>query len=600
MNLLQKNSKRLGSVFAVLFVLAGSFLYAQNLKWAYSFQNPSNVNEVTLGMSSNGDDRIVISGRGIYGLNLDARDQKSGHESDHAFIASYSTDAEMIWSISGVDPFSHKQHVVNVLMDSDDNVYSFGIYSGTLDFDPGPANSFNTASDLGSTFIQKFNKNGAFQWDVSLPVPAIPAKVAISPSGSIIISGKSSGDSSIVTRNGGVVKFTNGIFIVEISSEGEILNAGCGRSEFNTKVLDMAIDADGNIVLCGSIGGVADFDLGANEALDTSNRAIDAFVAKYDKDLKLLWQKRWGDISGAVPSWDFANGATILPNGKVLIGGSFTYTTDFAPDDEPGKWVFVAETRSQSPDGCLILYKQDGTIEWVKHLGAHPDRTGIIGDLDVLQVVHDESYIYCSGQLTGSGDFDPGSNDAILNTGAGNTAFFIGMYDHDGNYEQAFLIDDTSEVREGHGVERVYHLMTFDGSLYAYGTIQKEVDFDPGADEYILFTDPSGANYSGDNDLFFARWEMDSVETGGIYNKRVGAFTIYPNPADQYIQLQVAPGNYDVEIFDLQGVANLKLDGIKGTDRISTNALVPGVYILRIRHSGSNVWQTGRLFIRDK
>ncbi len=85
-------------------------------------------------------------------------------------------------------------------------------------------------------------------------------------------------------------------------------------------VEDVAVDAQGDLILVGHFDASVDFGGGA---LASAGQA-DLFVAKLDPTGKHLWSKRFGS-AGA----DYAYGVAVDAQGAVIVTGSFESTADF-------------------------------------------------------------------------------------------------------------------------------------------------------------------------------------------------------------------------------------------------------------------------------
>jgi len=86
----------------------------------------------------------------------------SNGQSD-AFVHKMDINGNLIWvkQIGGTSPDEGRA----ITVDEFDNVYTTGVFDGTVDFNPGPGvASFNSSS--GELFIQKLNADGNFRWAV--------------------------------------------------------------------------------------------------------------------------------------------------------------------------------------------------------------------------------------------------------------------------------------------------------------------------------------------------------------------------------------------------------------------------------------------------
>jgi hypothetical protein len=515
--------------------------------------------------------------------------------SDYSFIAVYNKDAEFQWQVSGPENTSFKQRVWNVHMATDGSVYGLGRFSGVEDFKPGSAKRELTSGPLGSMYIQKFDKDGDFLWAVATPFPGIPYESIERPNGNLLIAGDNSADTTILLKNGSTATMYQGVFVLEIDKDGNFINAGSSKGGANTHYHDIRLDASGNVYVCGAYDGTLDVDLGPNETLQSTTRAIDAFVVAYDKDLKYKWHKAFGDVGTNPPSWDKAQGLYVASNGDVYVSGRFTYSVDFDPVDNPGKTVLVAETRSQSPDGFIMKYSSTGALQWVKQIGGDAQKNSWNTDVDIYHMVSDGKYLYVAGELTGVGDFDPSAAEYIMHAEDGATCMWYGQYTLDGEFEKAFIIDDTIDIAFKSGYEICTDIEIMDGSLYAYGTFQKHVDFDPGSGLKILSCDSTGANYAGDNDIFIAKWQM--INSVGIDPMNAQKFGIYPNPASHVLNIANPYSNVSsYSITDINGRILLRGTLTSMINSIDINPLANGMYYVQIQN-GEQVL-TEKLMVR--
>lgn len=92
-------------------------------------------------------------------------------------------------------------------------------------------------------------------------------------------------------------------------------------SVLDEDIYDVAVDAQGNIVVVGHFSGMVDFGGGT---FTTPNGNSDIFVAKYDAAGNHLWSKQYG-ANGI----DSARSVAVHSTGYILVTGSFQSTVDF-------------------------------------------------------------------------------------------------------------------------------------------------------------------------------------------------------------------------------------------------------------------------------
>ncbi len=137
------------------------------------------------------------------------------------------------------------------------------------------------------------------------------AAVAVGPDGSIVISGRFSGD---VDFGGGPLSGGSGaMFLVKLDADG---------AHVFSKVFpggdpgDVAVDAAGNILLAGSFVGSIDFGIGA-----LASALARAFVVKLDGLGNALWQRAIGGEAGATSA---IRAVAVNAQNDVFVAGGFT------------------------------------------------------------------------------------------------------------------------------------------------------------------------------------------------------------------------------------------------------------------------------------
>lgn len=156
-----------------------------------------------------------------------------------------------------------------ITLDDNGNVYSTGEFSGTVDFDPGPAVSNLTA--VGSqtdVYVHKMNAAGNFIWCRNFGGAAGDRGNGIitDNSGNVFTSGEigfTGGDldpgTSVFSVPGGG---SGDAFIQCMDASGNFLWASTNSSVNIDKGTSLAKDAAGNIYSAGTFAGLADFDPG--------------------------------------------------------------------------------------------------------------------------------------------------------------------------------------------------------------------------------------------------------------------------------------------------------------------------------------------------
>ena len=160
----------------------------------------------------------------------------------------------------------------HIAVPPDDSVYTTGVFSGTVDVDPGPA-QFNLVSAGGDDiFLSKLDKDGAFAWAVRIGGTGDEwdGGIAAAASGDIYLTG-SFEDTVDFDPGLGVVELTadslNALFICKLNAGGNLIWArqfatSNDFSGFFADPAELALDLSDNVYIAGDFFGTVDFDPG--------------------------------------------------------------------------------------------------------------------------------------------------------------------------------------------------------------------------------------------------------------------------------------------------------------------------------------------------
>ncbi len=374
--------------------------------------------------------------------------------------------------------------------DDSANVYTTGVYSGTVDFDPGLGTFILTSSGFYDIFISKLDVSGNFIWAKSIGGvngfgEAYSLAVDSTGDGNILITGYFFGEIdcdpgpgifNLTSVNGGFITF-----IVKLTRDGNLVWAkmigGTVDNNFGTTI---NTDATGNVYAGGYFAGTADFDPGPGTNIQSSAGYFDAFVEKLDSAGNFIWVKTFGGMVD-----DKITSIAISTSGHLYITGSFMDVVDFDPG--PG----VANLTSAGNDDIFISkLHANGNFIWAKKMGD--------GNLDggTSIAIDGNENIYTTGYFGDTPDFNPGTGTAYL-TSSGFEDVFISKLDSAGNFLLAKAIGgpDNGDFSTSIGIDA-------SGNIYSYGYFfSSNVDCDPGSGVYYL--NNTAPNYS---DVFISKF----------------------------------------------------------------------------------------------
>ena len=348
--------------------------------------------------------------------------------------------------------------------DAAGNSYVAGGFNGTADFDPG-SGTLNLNSNGGfDSFVQKLDAAGNLVWAKSWGGGSndLPRGITTDHLGNVYIVGEFR---NTVDFDPGPAVFSlisNGlrdIFIQKLDVNGDFVWARSFGGSDSDNGFSVVVDSLGNVYTTGRFYDVVDFDPGAGNTMTTSNGGLEIFVQRLDSNGMLDWVYSFGGSD-----FDSGNAIHLDESGDLLVGGSFSGTVDF----DPGMGV-ANRTAGAFDDAFLLKLDTAGNFIWVNSaLGSVNSNSGI-------NAISTDSNgnIHLVGEFSGTVDFDPGSGVAQF-TSNGVTDVYIQKLDASGNsiWTTAFGGPDVDE-----GVAIDVDPM---GNIYASGSFDGTVDFDPG------------------------------------------------------------------------------------------------------------------------
>ena len=537
-----------------------------------------------------------------------------------------------------------------IAVDGNGNVFTAGIFRGTVDFDPG-AGTFNLTSDTvgyNDIFISKSDSNGNFIWAKQIGGPGGDEcfSITLDAFGNFYMTGLFSRTVDF-DPDTGVFNLTslalNGdIFILKLSNAGNFVWAKAMGGIQNSIGISVAVDPLGGdgVYTTGTFGsGTVDFDPGAGQYNLTATAGKYIFISKLDSSGNFVWAKAVGGTGG----FDEGRSIAIDPSGSkdVYTTGYFLGMADFNPD------TGIADTFNLTSAGNndIFISRSDssGNLIWAKQIGSSDNDQGRSLAIDA------SGNIYTTGFFTGTVDFDPGIGQFYL-TAAGSNEIFISKLDRSGNFIWA-------KVLSGTGNDAGSSLaLDASANIYTVGYFEGTVDFDPGAgifnltsagsgDIFISKLDSSGnfiwaktaggtnwdngqaiamgpsgnvhvtgsflspsisfgtstlTNASANNnsyDLFFAKLDT-TISTGDYELKSVSRdIFLFPNPANNHLTIELDNSNksniiskdynLEVTISDIAGkIIYSNTLKEKYSLELDPKIFSNGIYFVRIKNSG--------------
>ena len=221
----------------------------------------------------------------------------------------------------------------SVVTDSAGNVYTTGSFTGTVDFDPGPATLNLTSVGLEDVFVTKSDSAGGFVWARRFGGTGADRGlgIGVTPTGSTVVTGTFSGtagfDSSSLTSAGSTDAFVTWLDLAGIAET--TLRIGGPGADIGNGVF---VDEIGGSYLTGRFESAVDFDPGSGTVTRTAS-GVDGFVLKLNFSRNFSWVSQLTGVGTAE-----GRAITADPAGRIYVAGAFTstMTTDAGDLTAPG------------------------------------------------------------------------------------------------------------------------------------------------------------------------------------------------------------------------------------------------------------------------
>ena len=241
-----------------------------NVIWSSHFHAFSGLNTSTYAYETDNSDNLFFAGGlgGSFDFDPGPGSAVLSSPNGDVYFAKYSSSGSYVWAKQiWSNTFLYLE---NMATSPTGESYYTGSYNGTIDFDPGPGISNMTSSVNDDVFLLKLDANGNYVWSISF-----------------------GGTNSTLTQNRGLV---------------------------------IDVDANGNVILAGTIIDTTDIDPSPATKIIGAANGTRSFVAKYDANGNFLNGESFGDpdLVGNISNLHAKNNETYLT-------GSFFFTNDFYP-----------------------------------------------------------------------------------------------------------------------------------------------------------------------------------------------------------------------------------------------------------------------------
>lgn len=321
------------------------------------------------------------------------------------FVAKYTSGGEYVWAFNIGS--NQEELFPRIALDSDNNIYLSGAYSGTMNFDPMGLHQM-TALNYAS-FIARYSSTGALTWVRQFDGAQDDYVTDIAVSGNHVYSCGYFYGTCNFSQFGGPVNLTSvgyeDAFITKYDLNGTFVFAKQLAGSYNDRTGRIQVK-NGKIYCSGRFNGNLDFDPGIDNFSLTTNGNDDGFICVLTDQGEFSTVHRIGGIGN-----DLISEFIVDENDMIYASGQFQQSVNFNTTNlstTGSNGVFIAKI---SPNSELYY-------DWV---------AGFTGSGTVIcpSITLDNSgNIYTLGYFTGTIDFDPGPGVVNL-TATGSSTYDI-------------------------------------------------------------------------------------------------------------------------------------------------------------------------------
>lgn len=256
------------------------------------------------------------------------------------------------------------------------------------------------------------------------------------------------------------------VFLSKVGPSGDAIWSTSAFGNGSNQGLDVAVDTDGNVYICGFFSGTINFGGGISL---TSSGGQDMFVAKYSSTGFISWARSGGSSTNA----DRANALAVDNSGNVYVTGEFSGSANYGS--------LGLSSLNGTTDVFILKYTSLGSEEWIKK------GSGQAVDRGLAIVCDNQGSVYTCGQFDDDITFDNFYDNDIQN------ALFLIKYSSDGN-------EEWFRWGGGSGQSIAYDITTDGSSVYLTG------DFGPGITFFDTNNQTDALSSGFENSIFIVKY----------------------------------------------------------------------------------------------
>lgn len=474
----------------------------------------------------------------------------------NGLLLKYDINNTLIWYRQFTGKTGCVNSIKTVCGDGNGRLYLAGVFSDSLDLDPGPDSIYAISSGFDDCFLICLDTSGQYLWGRAFGGSGYQSvsEITCNQFGQIYVTGTFS---SIMyfspNPSDTLIAGTNSFsYLCRFDSTGSFRWARSLQGGPNyTNAL--AADNNGNVVAGGGFSGSVYFDWSGSSNSFTAN-GDDIFIMKFDSSSAINWVRSLGGIDS-----DGAEAIAIDASGNIYTIGVYKDIVDFDPGvntnylTSQGNW-----------DIFILKLDSNGLYQWSKSIGGTDYEWGYGIDVD------QNGAVYATGHFAGTADFDPGANTFSLSS-PGFEDIFVLKLATGGGFRWAFAIGGP-DFDIPHDIEVISQ-----NNFLLTGVYEYYVDFDPDPIDTFLLIAPAGG------DAFTAHYGQSIVAVPEITESSFNSNGVLMLSSDNILYLNCNAGILQFSIYDETGRLLKNGETICDNNRCRIDFQYPaGFYIVTI------------------
>ena len=500
------------------------------------------------------------------------------------FIQKLDADGNQIWFKNLIKMNSgFSNYHANLFIDTQDNLYISGLFTGKVDADPGPGiyeiDSGNSRSS--DAFLLKLDEHGNFVWAQQLESKTFGEEyideIAVDSLGNVYMAGYyrhevdfDPGPMDYVLKSAGKQE----AFILKVDANGNFLWVKTLEGAEKTEAHELKLDPNGEPLIAGVFRATVDFDPGPNTFF-VSAKNEDFFLLKLSVNGEFKWMRK-------ASSTRFVKDEHLLVDhqGNSFLMGSFSSNIEL---DSTQGGTIRRELQYLVSYMFIQKFSPLGEHLWVQIVGRDPQNRSfnVINTYEAEYA--DPGSLLLVGYSSGDIDYDPGPQQYKMSEKSG---YFVSSYDaQSGDFLWGEKIEAIG-LRYSDLASDSTHVYLAGSQLY--GT--EAIDHDPSCGVF----EHEPPYYS--KDIVMLKWKANPQADTSCLNVSIDQESLtqelplnyYPNPSQGPFQLEFNQSytSVEVEIYSMEGRKIKSLHYASQSEIILELPKHSGLYLLRVIADG--------------